>query len=350
MPQNKAAWITSPGAHPFVVKEAPYPSAGPGEVVIKNAAIAINPVEWKIQYHSEEHKYVYNYPFILGSDCAGTVEDFGEGVTRFAKGDRVIAFCPSLPTNNTAQSAFQHYTLVPATHTISIPASLPFKNGVVLPLALATAASGLYPPNLLNLPLPTTPPRKTELKKTVLIWGGSSSVGLAAIQLAVASGLRVIATCSPTNFELVKSVGAKEVFDYRSASAVSDIVASLQQPDTEFAGVYDAISESSSFSMVKSIVETLQSKAPIAVVMPCAADMVSEWYNPQFLMAFQILAPPHQHIGEYIFGGFLPEALDSGVMQVKPDAEVVGKGLESMQHGVDVLKKGVSAKKIVVEL
>ena len=41
MPQNKAAWITSPGAHPFVVKEAPYPSAGPGEVVIKNAAIAI---------------------------------------------------------------------------------------------------------------------------------------------------------------------------------------------------------------------------------------------------------------------------------------------------------------------
>jgi hypothetical protein len=41
MPQNKAAWITSPGAHPFVVKETPYPSAGPGEVVIKNAAIAI---------------------------------------------------------------------------------------------------------------------------------------------------------------------------------------------------------------------------------------------------------------------------------------------------------------------
>jgi NADPH-dependent curcumin reductase CurA len=187
------------------------------------------------------------------------------------------------------------------------------------------------------------------LRKTVLIWGGSSSVGLAAIQLAVASGLRVIATSSPANFELVKSMGAEEVFDYRSASAASDIVASLQQPDTEFAGVYDAISESSSFSMVKSIVETLQSKAPIAVVMPCAADMASEWYNPQFLMGFQILAPPHQHIGEYIFGEFLPEALEKGVMQAKPDAEVVGKGLESVQHGVDVLKKGVSAKKIVVE-
>jgi hypothetical protein len=49
-------------------------------------------VEWKIQYHSEEHKYIYNYPFILGSDCAGTIEDMGEGVTRFTKGDRVIAY------------------------------------------------------------------------------------------------------------------------------------------------------------------------------------------------------------------------------------------------------------------
>ncbi|CAE7195988.1 zinc-binding oxidoreductase protein [Pyrenophora teres f. teres] len=335
MPQNKAAWITSPGAHPFVVKEAPYLSAGPEEVVIKNAVIAINPVEWKIQYHSEEHKYLYNYPFILGSDCVGTVEEVGKGVTRFAKGDRVIAFCPSLPTNNTAQSAFQYYTLVPASHTISIPASLPFKNGVVLPLALATAASGLYPPNLLNLPLPTTPPCKTELKKTVLIWGGSSSVGLAAIQLAVTSGLRVIAACSPANFELVKSVGAEEVFYYRSASAASDVVVSLQQPDTEFAGVYDAISESSSFSMVKFILETLQSKS--------GTTHNSSWHCKSWLHHISIF-------GEYHFGEFLPEALENGDMQAKPDAEVVGKGLESMQHGVDVLKKGVSAKKIVVEL
>ncbi|KAL1797143.1 hypothetical protein ACET3X_003749 [Alternaria dauci] len=227
MPGNKAAWLPSPGAHPFVVKEAPYPSAGPGEVVIKNAVVAVNPADWKIQYHSDEHRYVSNYPFILGSDCAGTIEEVGEGVTKFVKGDRVIAFCPSLPTNNPANSAFQHYALVPATYTISIPASLPFKDGVVLPIALATAASGLYPPNLLNLPLPATPRPKAEARKTILIWGGSSSVGLSAIQLAVASGVRVITTSSPANFSLVKSMGAETVFDYRSASVVSDIVALL---------------------------------------------------------------------------------------------------------------------------
>ena len=63
MPQNKAAWITSPGAHPFVVKEAPYPSAGPGEVVIKNAAIAIVchcPVSGNIVLKSNAHRTPWN--------------------------------------------------------------------------------------------------------------------------------------------------------------------------------------------------------------------------------------------------------------------------------------------------
>lgn len=259
-------------------------------------------------------------------------------------------FCPSLPTLNPSNSAFQYYTLVPATHTISIPASLPFKHGVVLPLALATAASGLYLPSLLNLPLPATAPKQEEPKKTILIWGGSSSVGLSTIQLASASGLRVITTASPANFELVKSVGAEAVIDYKSASMVSDVVALLQQPTTAFAGVYDAISEEASFGAIKKIVETLQRKVPVVVVMPCAADMHSEWFTPQFVMGFQALVPPHQHIGEYLFGDFVPDALEKGSMQAKPDAEVVGQGLENVQHGVDVLRRGVSAKKIVVEL
>lgn len=63
MPQNKAAWITSPSAHPFVVKEAPYSSAGPGEVVIKNEAIAIVrhcPVSGNIVLKSNAHRTPWN--------------------------------------------------------------------------------------------------------------------------------------------------------------------------------------------------------------------------------------------------------------------------------------------------
>jgi hypothetical protein len=147
---------------------------------------------------------------------------------------------------------------------------------------------------------------------------------------------------------LVKSVGAEEVLDHKSSTVVQDIVALLQQ--REFVGVYDAISETPSYAAVKKIVDAVKCKVQVVVVSPCAADMASEWFHPQLVFGFQVLAPPHQGIGEYIFGEFLPGALDKGVIKAKPDAEVVGRGLESVQRGVDVLRKGVSAKKIVVEL
>jgi len=95
--------------------------------------------------------------------------------------------------------------------------------GCVLPLAVATSASALFSPGGLDLPLPehSARPRATG---AVLIWGGSSSVGCAGIQLAVAAGCEVYATCSKRNFGLVKALGVKKVLDYRSPSVVGDVV------------------------------------------------------------------------------------------------------------------------------
>ena len=118
MPTNTAAWIESAGAQAFKVKEAAFPVAGKGEVVIKNAAVAIvrrqphlcssplpittanmpilphvqNPVDHKIQDNSPgEGKMLHTYPFILGEDCSGTIEQVGDGITSLKKGDSVIA-------------------------------------------------------------------------------------------------------------------------------------------------------------------------------------------------------------------------------------------------------------------
>ena len=93
-----------------------------------------------------------------------------------------------------------------------LPYEIPTANGVVLPLGISTAAAGLFQKDFLKLPLPTEDPEK--LDRTVVIWGGSSSVGSCAIQLAVAAGADVITTASPSNFEYVKKLGAKSVFDY----------------------------------------------------------------------------------------------------------------------------------------
>ena len=60
---NKAAWLTEAKQNPLKVDHAPMPSAGPDEVVVKNSAVAVNPVDWKIQDYGV---IIQNYPNVLG--------------------------------------------------------------------------------------------------------------------------------------------------------------------------------------------------------------------------------------------------------------------------------------------
>jgi NADPH:quinone reductase-like Zn-dependent oxidoreductase len=84
---NEAAWIKAPKTL-LSVGPAPESKAGPDEVVIKTAFVAINPVDWKIQTYASPGQ---KYPDILGRDIAGEVVEVGEGVTKFKVGQRVIA-------------------------------------------------------------------------------------------------------------------------------------------------------------------------------------------------------------------------------------------------------------------
>ncbi|EHK22920.1 uncharacterized protein TRIVIDRAFT_28956 [Trichoderma virens Gv29-8] len=342
MAYNEAAWITAPGEYPLAVKEAPKPSAKPGEIVIKNVAVSINPVDWKIQSHG---RYLSQYPFILGTDAAGFVEEVGAGVTRFKKGDRVIAHCHSLMTRDPANSAFQSYPVAIDSLVSPIPDTMSFEQAVVLPLAISTACAGLYPKDHLNLPLPSATKHEKN-GKTVLIWGGASSVGATAIQLAAASGVTVITTASPANHSLVKSLGAAAVFDYKSATVVEDIAKALKE--TDFVGVYDAIGEESSFDAVFAILDLLNMKVPVASVLP--SNKSTEQFAPAYVVAFSIIQEPNLHIGEWIWTSFIPESLANGSFKAKPDPSVTGHGLEDIQKALNVQRKGVSAKKIVVTL
>lgn len=113
-------------------------------------------------------------------------------------------------------------------HLVSpVPDSLPLLNAAVLPISVDTAATALYVQ--LDLPLPSLAPSATG--KKILVWGGASSVGSSAIQLAVASGLEVVTTASSANYEYVKSLGASYVFDYKDSSAVDQINSLLKPGD-----------------------------------------------------------------------------------------------------------------------
>ena len=229
--ENTAAWCNANG-EPLKVGPAELGKPGPGELLVKNHALAINPVD---NAQLNMGMFVNRYPAIFGNDVAGEVVEVGDGVTNVRKGQRVLANAVSIMTGDPKHGGFQHYTIVFANGTCSIPDNVSYEQAVVAPLAVSTAAAGLYEPDQLALPYPSMSPKQTG--KSLLVWGGASSVGTAAIQLAVASGLDVYATASVKNFDYCKSLGAKEVFDYGNPDIVSKLVSALQ--DTEVAGAYD---------------------------------------------------------------------------------------------------------------
>lgn len=262
------------------------------------------------------------------------------------------SYADGLRSKEPRNSSFQLYFAAQSRLTSLVPAELSLEKAAVLPLAISTASAGLYDPALLGLPLPsadsaTIPtPAAGEKVKTALIWGGSSSVGTAAIQLAVASGAHVITTASPQNHDLARSLGASAVFDYHSKTIVSDLVDALK--DTNLVGVYDAIALDSSTEAVSAILDALDKKLPVANVL--GTQRKTERYQPQFIFASSIVANNLSFIAEGVWGKFVPAALANGSLQAKPDEKVVGHGLESIQGAVDLLRKGVSAQKLIVTL
>lgn len=85
-PKNQAAWLTKVDT-PLEVGDAPLPTAGRGEIVIKNAAVAINPLDCHMQ---DVGVFVQQWPTVIGCEVAGEVHEIGSDVDRFKKGDRVI--------------------------------------------------------------------------------------------------------------------------------------------------------------------------------------------------------------------------------------------------------------------
>jgi NADPH:quinone reductase-like Zn-dependent oxidoreductase len=107
-PSNRAACLSAKNVGILTVGQAPYTPPHANEILIKNAAIAVNPVDWVIPTKSDLGFGWLKYPFILGSDVAGEVVEVGKQVTRFQIGDRVVGHaCSTDPKcNNAAEGAF----------------------------------------------------------------------------------------------------------------------------------------------------------------------------------------------------------------------------------------------------
>jgi NADPH:quinone reductase-like Zn-dependent oxidoreductase len=372
MTSNTAAWMVEKYA-PLQVREAPYTPPRAHEMVVEVHAVAFNPVDWLIPYVGDFAFPWIKYPFVPGTDISGEVVELGPGVSRFRLGDRVLAHAVGMEKsrNTPAEGAFQTHVVVLDHMAAPIPDSLAYEQAAVLPLGLSTAACGLFQQDYLALQSPSLEPRPAG--KTLIVWGGSTSVGCNAIQLARAAGYEVVTTASPKNFDYVRSLGASQAFDYASPTVVPEIVAALK--GKTIAGAI-AIGTTSARGCVD-IVRACQGNRFVATAsFPLPVDRLPtrSGLSPKLLrmivdlgafnaaMALRCLmggvrtkfisgaSLMDNEVSRLIYQDFLPRALAEGRYIAAPPPLIVGHGLESVQLGFETQKKGMSARKVVITL
>ncbi|MEI9931749.1 MAG: zinc-binding alcohol dehydrogenase family protein [Rhizomicrobium sp.] len=373
MTSNEAAWLTGPHP-PLKVGPAPYTEPGAGEILIRNHAVAVNPVDWFKPYIGDRMFSWIKYPFVLGSDLAGEVVAVGSGVTDMKAGDRVLAMAagPCQSRNRAAEGAFQRYTITLPRLTAVIPDFVSYEQAAVIPLGITTAACGLYQKDLLALALPTD--NTTPRDQWLIVWGGATSVGCNAIQLGKASGYKVMTTSSPKNFTYVKSLGADIALDYNSKTVASDIVAALQGKEVVGAlaigaGSTEALlgilakcrgrkfiaSCSAAVALDKIATGDRINLAAFLRILPAvlratiAVRTKSRWFGvrEKFFDASSVV---DNEVGPAIYRDYLGKALAAGTFRPAPPAKVVGNSLQDIEKAFAIQRQGVSASKIVVRL
>lgn len=342
--QNLAAVIETPKT-PFKIVERLLPTPGPDEVVIRNHAIAANPVDWKIQDFDFAIK---SYPTVLGSDVCGVVTEIGSGVTKYKPGDRVTGFAGVIYNSNPDHGAWQQYTVLRELATTKIPERMSFEEGSVFPMAGATTAVAFF--ECLDIPIPTKIKEKPNEGEALLVWGAASSVGTIALQVARNLGFRVFATASKTHHEKCKRWGAEEVFDYHDDDVVAQIVKKAEELGTPIKLGFDAVGEGDASKSSADVISEFGTGGKLCLVLPWNKQYIQpervELSETAAYKAFN----QHKEMGKWFFNEYLANALEDGSIVSAPELEVIEGGVEQAQNVLDKLKKGVSGKKLVVKV
>jgi NADPH:quinone reductase-like Zn-dependent oxidoreductase len=188
------------------LEDAPRPSAGPGQVLVRVAATAFNPVDAAIRAGWLREVYPLSFPHVPGFDVAGTVAEVGPGSTGLRVGDAVVGFLPM-----DQDGAAAEYVLAPAGVLTGAPTRVPLTDAAALPSAGLTAWQALF--------------EHIGLRRgqRLLVTGASGAVGGYAVQLASSAGAVVVAVSGPDSTERVAGYGAAQVLD-RATVSVPDAV------------------------------------------------------------------------------------------------------------------------------
>jgi NADPH2:quinone reductase len=215
------AWVQhkTGGVDVLELAEITTPEPGPMQVLVRNKAVGLNPVDWKfIEWGHPD----WIYPHISGVDGAGEVVAVGKGITHLTPGMRV-----AYHQNLAHQGSFAEYTIIPAYAAIPLPDGLSFEAAATIPCPGLTAWQAI---EKVNIPAGSR----------VLLTGASGAVGGALLQLARARGWTVHAAASQNEHQRVLKLGAAEAIDYKQ----EDWIARLQtlSSASPFRAVFDVVS------------------------------------------------------------------------------------------------------------
>jgi NADPH:quinone reductase-like Zn-dependent oxidoreductase len=224
----------------YAVGEVPVPVPGPGQLQVRIAAASVNPADIVLPGGAFRDSTPLEFPHVPGNDFAGTVSQLGAGVTGYRVGDEIFGqsvpralramagtVAPSLSTGTLAEYAVFEADTPLLAHR---PAGLDVAQAAALPTVGLTARALLA----------TAQVRAGE---TVLLVGATGGVGTTVLPLLAAAGARVVATGTPADAALLRSLGAAEVIGYGPADypAGVDIAVNAVLPGDRLAALAVAI-------------------------------------------------------------------------------------------------------------
>ncbi|TCW49936.1 alcohol dehydrogenase [Bacillus thuringiensis] len=226
----KAMIIDKYGKVPMRMAEVPTPEINEYEVLAEIHAASINPIDFKIRDGKVKMLLKYEMPLILGNDFSGVIVKVGSKVTRFKVGDEIYA----RPKKNKI-GTFAEYIAIHEDDIALKPENLSFEEAASIPLVGLTSYQALH--DIMHL----------QKGQKILIHAGSGGVGTFAIQLAKIMGATVTTTASEAGSDLVKSLGADEIINYKTEN--------FEEILKDYDAVFDTIGGTTlekSFNIIKS--------------------------------------------------------------------------------------------------
>lgn len=333
------------------VQQIPVPTLKPNEILVKVYAVAQNPTDWK------SAAYMTVPGSITGVDFAGVVVKLGDQVDdsyTVKIGDRVSGFTHGGLWPD--YGSYAEYTKVEADLVWIVPSNTTFEEAATMNVGLLTAVQAFYHSTRLGLPEPPAP----ENGKWIFIYGGSTSVGLYAIQLAHLSGYKVATVASPKNHALLKELGADAVFDYKQSDVVDQIrnvtgnsisigLDTHATEDSQLLSVRTFGPSGGHLIVILGPSDKAAKERPDVKIQPTilytALGRAFAW--PKGLSA---PASPEDRAQLAHFLPKLTRLVEAGSIRSNP-TKIWEGGLENVQQGFDYMREGkVSAEKIVYKV